>query len=537
MVMLCAAYVLPGWLGRDPAKGDELASFGFMWGMAEGQLSVWAQSFAGLTPTPYALPHWLGAAAIWALGPWIGPELASRIPFVVALAICLLLVWYATYELARTPDAQPVPFAFGGQANPVDYARTLADGAVLAFMATLGLILLGHEATAAPVQLVGSCALLYGASVATRRPHRAALVLAGAPWVLAFSGSAWLMLGSLAGVAALWLVPNLPARRLNLAVLGVSIGLAAAARWALPGGQHWASFGVSRVALAELPSLLAWFAWPVWPLAAWALWQWRRHLLTLHMGVPLLVALAWLVLAWPNGFSQRSLLLALPALAVLASFALPTLRRAVTAFVDWFSLLFSSGSLLVIWVYWIAMQTDVLPTQANTIAKLAPGFEAPFQWPAVVAAGTALIAWLAVVRWRVGRHPTVLWKSLVLAASGVIAGWLTLMSLWLPALDYARSYRTIVHTLTRDLPEGQCVSAPTLNAGQRTAVAFYSGRTSLRSAELGSEATCPWRIVVTSAKGQLAADSAEPGWQRRAAIRRPGDRDELWLLDQRVKAP
>jgi hypothetical protein len=537
MVMLCGAYVLPGWLGRDPAKGDEIAAFGFMWGMAQGQLGPWAQSFAGLTPVPYMLPHWLGAGAIGVLGPWIGPELASRVPFVIALALCLMLVWYAAYELARTPDAQPVPFAFGGQANPVDYARTLADGAVLAFMATLGLILLGHEATAAPVQLLGACALLYGASVATRRPRRAAVVLAAAPWVLAFSGPAWVMLGSLAAATALWLVPNRPARRLNLAILAISFSLAAGLRWALPGGAAWAYFGVSPARLAELPSLLAWFAWPVWPLAAWAVWQWRRHLRTLHVGVPLLMTLAWLTLAWPSGFSQRSLLLALPSLAVLASFALPTLRRAVTAFVDWFSLLFFSGCLLVIWVYWLAMQTDALPTQANTIAKLAPGFQAPFQWPALLAASAALLAWLAVVRWRVGRHPSVLWKSLVLAASGVIAGWLTLMSLWLPALDYARSYRTIVNSLTVNLPAGQCVAAPTLNAGQRAALAFYSGRTSLRDGELATESTCPWRIVVTSAKRNLASDVAEPGWQRRAAIRRPGDRDELWLLDQRVKTP
>ena len=41
--------------------------------------------------------------------------------------------------------------------------------------------------------------------------------------------------------------------------------------------------------------------------------------------------------------SDRSLLLALPALAALAAFALPTLRRSVSALIDWFALLFFSG--------------------------------------------------------------------------------------------------------------------------------------------------------------------------------------------------
>jgi hypothetical protein len=41
--------------------------------------------------------------------------------------------------------------------------------------------------------------------------------------------------------------------------------------------------------------------------------------------------------------SDRSLLLGLPALAALAAFALPTLKRSVAALIDWFTLLFFTG--------------------------------------------------------------------------------------------------------------------------------------------------------------------------------------------------
>jgi hypothetical protein len=36
--------------------------------------------------------------------------------------LVLVLVWYATYYLARDEAAQPLPLAFGGEATPIDYA-------------------------------------------------------------------------------------------------------------------------------------------------------------------------------------------------------------------------------------------------------------------------------------------------------------------------------------------------------------------------------------------------------------------------------
>lgn len=66
---------------------------------------------------------------------------------------------------------------------------------------------------------------------------------------------------------------------------------------------------------------------------------------------------------------DRTLLLALPALATLAAFALPTLKRQVLALIDWFALLFFSTSALTIWVIWIAMQTGFPPQPAANVAR------------------------------------------------------------------------------------------------------------------------------------------------------------------------
>ncbi|MDP1153912.1 hypothetical protein, partial [Klebsiella pneumoniae] len=75
-------------------------------------------------------------------------------PYALVLVGVLIAVWYACFHLARTEAAQPVAFAFGGEAQAVDYARALADGALLALMASLGLLRLGHETTPELVQLL-----------------------------------------------------------------------------------------------------------------------------------------------------------------------------------------------------------------------------------------------------------------------------------------------------------------------------------------------------------------------------------------------
>ena len=79
--------------------------------------------------------------------------------------------------------------------------------------------------------------------------------------------------------------------------------------------------------------------------------------------------------------SDRGLLLALPALAALAAFALPTLKRSVSALIDWFTLLFFTVCGITIWVIWIALQTGVPRQPAANVARLAPGFEHSFSCP------------------------------------------------------------------------------------------------------------------------------------------------------------
>jgi 4-amino-4-deoxy-L-arabinose transferase-like glycosyltransferase len=154
--------VLPGVFGRDPWKSADITAFGYIVNIAQGKTSWFAPTVGGLPTADGALlPYWIGAVFVKAM-PWLEPTLAARIPFALLLALTLALTWYAAYSLARSDSAQPLPFAFGGEAAPADYARAIADGALLAVIASLGLLQLGHETTPDLAQLAAVSLYLYG---------------------------------------------------------------------------------------------------------------------------------------------------------------------------------------------------------------------------------------------------------------------------------------------------------------------------------------------------------------------------------------
>ena len=141
LLLFCAAYVLAGFVGRAPWKTADAMAFGTMQELLLGQVSWLApQNVAQHGGFDSLLPFWLGALSMRAL-PFLDSALAARLPFMALLALSLAATWYAIYHLARSPRAQPVAFAFGGEADPRDYARALADAGVLALIACLGLAL------------------------------------------------------------------------------------------------------------------------------------------------------------------------------------------------------------------------------------------------------------------------------------------------------------------------------------------------------------------------------------------------------------
>jgi hypothetical protein len=228
--------------------------------------------------------------------------------------------------------------------------------------------------------------------------------------------------------------------------------------------------------------------------------------------------------------SDRSLLLGLPALAALAVFALPTLKRPVAALIDWFTLLFFTSCAVVIWVVWISLQTGIPPKPAANVARLAPGFEPSFSLIAFLLALAGTIAWGWLVRWRAGRHRTALWRSLVLPAGGAALCWLLLMTLWLPVLDYARSYASVVRGVTQAMTGSSCVEQLGLSRGQ-VAAFRYHGQLDLR--EASRTPTCQWLLMPSDLQAVAGMAIDMRRWELVATVRRPTDAKDNVLLYRR----
>ena len=455
--------------------------------------------------------------------------MAARLPFAGLLVLTLAMTWYSTYHLARTDAAQPLAFAFGGEAEPVDYARAVADGAVLALMATLGLLLLGHETTPELAQLASASVFLYALAASPYRPQQSAwaailslpaLAASGAPAVALALGCAGLLISRQSGYVAV--------RRFS-ACLVVATLAAVAVATAL-GAWRW------RVDLPENPAevaglfrQLAWFTWPTLPLAALTVWRWRRQWLKRHISVPLALTIIAVMGSSLMGGVDRTLMLCLPALAVLAAFALPTLQRSSGAAIDWFSVFFFSLSALVIWVIYLAMHTGWPPRPAANVLRLAPGFVASFSWLALAMALAGSAAWVGLVVWRTGRNRHPLWKSMVLPASGVALCWLLLMSLWLPLLDYARSHRPLVQQVAALLPRQGCVAMPD-SPPSRVAAIEQLGGYEVNAVQSAQDTPCPVLLR------QERLDTVPPplaGWRLLGRVRRPTERNELTAIYQR----
>ncbi len=544
LLMFCAAYVLAGFVGRDPWKTLDAMAFGSMQELALG-LGSWLapQTAAQHGGFDSLLPFWLGAGAMKAL-PFVDAGLAVRLPFMALLALTLAATWYAAYHLARSPRAQPVAFAFGGEASPQDYARAIADAALLALIACLGLAQLSHETTPALAQLAFTAVLLYGLAAAPWRagPKPAlavalglvGLALSGAPSIALLFGVGAVLIDRPRGEAAPSTdAPRTPWRLQVLAWTAVAVVLA----WAL-GLWHWrvdvASWGLvaSQKSAGSLLRLFIWFMWPAWPLALWTLWVWRRQLASRHVALPLWFAAVVSVSTLLTTASDRGLLLALPPLAALAAFALPTLKRSVASLIDWFTLIFFTVCGLTIWVVWIALQTGVPRQPAANVARLLPGFEPSFSLLAFVLALAATLAWAWLVRWRTGRHRSALWKSLVLPAAGATLCWLLLTSLWLPLLNHGRGYAPAVRQVVEQVDARSCVATWGLSPAQSAALRHH-GHLVLQPIESGpAAAACPY-LVTTVDAGRLP----EPGWTLVRGVRRPTDKADDMRIYRRQAPP
>jgi 4-amino-4-deoxy-L-arabinose transferase-like glycosyltransferase len=552
---LCLLYILPGLLGRDPWKRDDASGFGIMWTMAHGSLDDWLwPHIVGLPmPDQGPLAFWIGAICIKLFGWLLGDALAARIAPIGFFLLGSMSVWYAAYLLGRRPEAQPLRLAFGGQPEPRDYGRTLADGALLIYLGSLGLLLHSHSTSAGALQISLVAFVMY---VAVRFfesfSFRAAAVLGFGLGALILAHGWVVPLALWSGLLALALMRDRSMLgRLLLVTLPIALLLTASWTWTAsmvrPFNSSpydaWMAWNYRQIDMMSFATLrqffknAIWFAWPAWPFAGWAVYAWRKQYDSLHIALTLTIVISLLVAALLNPGGDDSILLPLlPPLAVLAAFGLPTMKRGAINGVDWFSVMILTTCAAFIWLGWIAKQTGWPAWLARNAFKLAPGFRPEFNLIAVAVALFASVAWIVLVKWRISRRPTVLWRAVVLSSGGVILCWLLLTTLWMPWINYGKSYAGVAREIAAMLPPtASCVDA-SVGSAQRASFAYFGDIPFARF----SDTRCDHLLLQDHMRRGAANDDEQvithlhSQWELLWEGRRPSDRDERFRLYRRL---
>ncbi len=548
-------YILPGLIGREPWKNDDAASFGIMWTMAHGAWQDWLlPNVAGLAmPDEGPLAFWIGALGIKLFGALLGDVLAARMGTIAIFLLGVLSLWYATFNLGRRQDAQPLRLAFGGQPEPDDFGRTLADAAVLIFLGCLGLLLHSHETTSEALQVSLTALLLYRAVRYMEGPSLRNAALAGMALGLLTLNRGWVTptLLTLALLVCTRFLEYPLGRSLRDLGVALAVGAAIAAVWLLPAhllqpyGQSplagWQAWNLSQVDLPGLRSLRfflrvgLWFFWPAWPFAGWAVWAWRRQRHVLHIVVPLTFVTmgALLALCHPNP-EQGQLLVLLPPLAIMAAFGLLTMKRGAINAIDWFSVMVLTLGAAVIWVFWFAKLTGWPPKAAYNVLKLMPGFHPQLGLLAFLVAAAATCGWIALVHWRISRQPAVLWRAVVLSSGGLILIWILLMTLFLPDMNYSKSYASVAQQIAQTLPaQVDCIET-NVGPAQRASFAYYAHLPFTGVAG----GRCQLLLLQDSVKlrddKQIQPQYRGKQWQLLWEGRRPSDREERFRLYRRT---
>jgi len=553
LLALIVAYIVSGLFGRDPWQEDDATGFGVMWTMARDVGSQWLlPSVAGQPITADGpLAFWVGAASIRLLGATLGDVAAGRLPVILWFFLATAALWYATLRLARREEAQPVAFAFGGEATSRDYGRMLADVAVLLTLGTIGPIISLHETTSEPAAFALQSLALYGLVLSLERRHAGAALTGVALGLLLLTRglqpALWLTLAALPLLAC----TKPLSQRVQAGTMMLVIATVLAGAWVVGAlGAHgevgaaflrgWWASAMQEVGWPSLDSALwllralPWYVWPLWPLALWALYAWRHSIGRPHIALAAVLLAAELIglLATPEPSAADVVFVIVP-LVPLAAFGTVSLRRAAENVIDWFAITTFCLFSLALWAYYVAMRTGFPPKMSYSVLRQTDGFVPPLDWGQTLIAIAATSFWLTLVIWRTRRPAGPLWRGPILAATGLVSLWVAFSSLFVAAIDHRRSFASVAQAAAEAIANSgrpdACVVPHHLRASHLAVFAYHGGIRFARPADRD----CPFALHRDVADS-LLDDTRPPGdWVEIWSGNRPGRVGETLRLYQR----
>ena len=119
----------------------------------------------------------------------------------------------------------------------------------------------------------------------------------------------------------------------------------------------------------------------------------------------------------------------------------------------------------------------------------------------------------------------------MLPAGGVALCWLLAMTLWLPLLDNARSYRPWIDRLAPLVPRGSCVATQGLDKAHVAALEHFGRWRVDAQAQAADKSACDLLLI---AETRTQRSTAPPGWTFVSRTGRPTSRDESTALYRRT---
>lgn len=560
-------YLLPGLFGRAPWSPDDALGFAQAYHFLNTPFTQWASS--GIVDQPFAqdglLSAWL-AAAFGFIGQSIGVpnsviDDCMRLSNLFWLALISWSVWQTTYRMALRPELQPEN-PFGNAPTRNDYARSVADASVLCLLGTLGLLLRSHFQVSELAELAGLSIMLMAAVRSFDRPIGAGWHL-GLGILIAFFARGWAHLLPFL-IALLLATITHPSLRFNIKKRIARAGLMSISfllLWVFwlftqPDGQTWLSSwqqwnlnrytvlnpdkSVSFEAISILLKTSAWFLWPILPLSIWTIWNYRKALGEPSLRIPVFAAAGgFLILILTNPSKEANYFPLIAPLSVLAAIGLSTMKRSLVGLIDWFALLCFSFLAVIVWLGWSAAIFSWPTKIANNLEKLSPGYQASSPGFELFIALLATTAWLLLIIWRSrrpkGQHRA-LWRPMILSCGGVTLIWCLLMTLWLPRIDYAKSFNLVSQRLATNIKTpSTCITYYKVGLTQISLLNYHSKLT-FKAGSPGSH-ECQYLLIEDSLKTNLEKKRdilKNNDWQTLWTGNRNSDRHERFILFQRI---
>ncbi len=527
-IVLCALWIFPGLIGRDPWKPDEAYGFGLVYHIL--QTGDWVVPTLAGEPFMEKPPIFFLTAAFFAhiFQAWLPLHDGARMATAFYMALTFLVVGLSAREL---------------------YSAGKGWLAVLVLMGCIGLVDRGHLMITDIAQLAGFALAIYGLVLCLRRPVLGGLWL-GTGVGLGFLSKGLLVPGCL-GIIALALPAISPPWRTRRYLGTLAVALVASLPWLLiwpialyqrsPELFHdwfWVNnfdrfLGESNLGPEGKPgyylAVLPWYAFPAWPLAAWALWRGRREIRTDPGLILPVTALVVIVTVLSLSADARELY-AKPMLVPFALLAVPgllSLRRGAAHGFWWFSILFFVFFLLLGWFYWSALDLGIPGPAHRHLLRMRPAYVPEFDLFkfALSVAYTAFFIWVLMRLRRSTERPVVAW------ATGVTMVWSLLTIFFWEYADSRNSYRPLVIEVVRQLPPGyECISSQNLGEAQRALFEYFAGIVTYRQEVPSRRRDCDILLVQGMRSGIYQPG---PQWQQFWEGTRPGDRRELFRLYRR----